>query len=231
MPQNILLPPERETSEGHIPESLAENAPVSAVGTDVAMAGIQPPTQLKAFPVNISGPPKSSNWPPPTGPRLASTTPAQLHQPPTPGIPPDPVPVQDSGSTAADTTNEEDRGIKMPEIPKFELPNPSTSTSSKDKNPFTTLDHTVILFNLVHPSLLSCFRKIKKLLHSSYVMRGEYGDTLKASRKAIHEQEMAEIELTAAKLRREVADSQLEKARFGLLGVDYDGISGLATNE
>lgn len=62
-------------------------------------------------------------------------------------------------------------------------------------------------------------------------MRAEYGETLKATRKAIHEQEMAEIELAAAKMRREVADSQLEKARLGLLGIDFDGISGLVTNE
>lgn len=62
-------------------------------------------------------------------------------------------------------------------------------------------------------------------------MRAEYGETLKATRKAIHEQEMAEIELGAAKMRREVADSQLEKARFGLLGIDFDGVSGLAINE
>lgn len=47
----------------------------------------------------------------------------------------------------------------------------------------------------------------------------------------MHEQEMAEIELAAARMRREVADSQLEKARLGLLGIDYDGVSGLAINE
>lgn len=62
-------------------------------------------------------------------------------------------------------------------------------------------------------------------------MRAEYGETLKATRKATHEQEMAEIELGAAKMRREVADSQLEKARLGLLGIDFDGISGLAVSE
>jgi len=62
-------------------------------------------------------------------------------------------------------------------------------------------------------------------------MRTEYGETLKAARKAMHEQEMAEIELAAARMRREVADSQLEKARLGLLGVEYDGVSGLTINE
>jgi len=62
-------------------------------------------------------------------------------------------------------------------------------------------------------------------------MRAEYGETLKAARKAMHEQEMAEIEMAAARMRREAADSQVEKARFGLLGIDYDGVSGLAVDE
>ena len=62
-------------------------------------------------------------------------------------------------------------------------------------------------------------------------MRTQYDEVLKAARKAIYEQEMSEIELGAARMRREVADSQLEKARPGLLGIDYDGISGLAVNE
>lgn len=62
-------------------------------------------------------------------------------------------------------------------------------------------------------------------------MRADYGEVLKAARKAMHEQEMAEIELTAARMRREVADSQLEKSRVGQLGIDYDGISGLVINE
>lgn len=47
----------------------------------------------------------------------------------------------------------------------------------------------------------------------------------------MHELDMSEIESAGAKMRREVADSQLEKARLGLLGIDYDGVSGLATNE
>jgi len=63
-------------------------------------------------------------------------------------------------------------------------------------------------------------------------MRAEYGEALEAAWKAMHEREMAEIELAAARMRREVADSQLEKARFGLLqGIDYDGVSGLVIYE
>lgn len=62
-------------------------------------------------------------------------------------------------------------------------------------------------------------------------MRVEYDEILKATRRAMYEQEMANIELTAARMRREVASSQLEKARVGLLGIDYDGISGLVLDE
>lgn len=58
-------------------------------------------------------------------------------------------------------------------------------------------------------------------------MRAEYGETLKAARKAIHDGEVSEIELAAARMRREVANSQLEKARLGMLGIDFDGALGL----
>ena len=73
--------------------------------------------------------------------------------------------------------------------------------------------------------------QLDELMRKSYLMRAEYGETLKATRKAIHEQEMSDIELAASRARREVADSQLKKARLGLLGIDYDGVSGLVTNE
>ena len=62
-------------------------------------------------------------------------------------------------------------------------------------------------------------------------MRAEYGETLKAARKAMHERDMSEIESAAARMRREVADVQLEKARLGLLGIGHDGVSGLVINE
>lgn len=48
----------------------------------------------------------------------------------------------------------------------------------------------------------------------------EYNQTAKASKRARHELEMAAIDLRAAELRRKVADSQLEQARAGALGVD-----------
>jgi len=92
-----------------------------------------------------------------------------------------------------------------------------------EKTVNSTQPHVTLLF--------LCFWKIDELLRKSYLMRAEYGETLKAARKAMHELEMSEIESAAARMRREVADSQLEKARLGLLGIDHDGVSGLATNE
>lgn len=41
------------------------------------------------------------------------------------------------------------------------------------------------------------------------------------ARRALHELEIASIDLTAAQNRREMAGAQLEKARAGVLGVDY----------
>ena len=93
------------------------------------------------------------------------------------------------------------------------------------------LDRTVNYIQSHALCFLLHFRKIDELMRKSYRLRAKYGETLKAARKATHEQEMSEIELAAARMRREVTDTQLEKARLGLLGVDYDGISGLAMDE
>jgi len=157
--------------------------------------------------------PKNFNRPPPTGPRLVLTTPGQPHAP-TLGTSSAPVSTQDPNLAVVDPLIEEETEIQLPEIKKFELPNPSGKKDKNDNNPAKNIDNT-----------------IDKLLQKSYTMRAEYGEILKATRKAIYEQEMAEIELVAARMRREVADSQLEKARLGLLGINYDGISGLVINE
>lgn len=51
----------------------------------------------------------------------------------------------------------------------------------------------------------------------------EYAELSKATRRAVHELEIAGVDLNAARLRREVADAQMEKARMGLLGLHYEG--------
>ena len=48
----------------------------------------------------------------------------------------------------------------------------------------------------------------------------EYTTISKLTRRAIHELDMATIDLRAAETRRRIADSQMEKARAGVLGMD-----------
>lgn len=43
----------------------------------------------------------------------------------------------------------------------------------------------------------------------------------KATRRALHELETATLELRAVESRRKVADVHLEKARAGVLGIEY----------
>lgn len=49
----------------------------------------------------------------------------------------------------------------------------------------------------------------------------EHVGVSKASRRALHDLEMASLDLWAAENRRKLADIQLEKARAGVLGIDY----------
>lgn len=213
-----------------------EAAPEFIVDVGVTMADTQHPTQPRAFAASSAVLPavaqhNNFNRPLPTGPRLALTTPGQLHPPHQSPISLAPSPNQDPNLAVVDAPIEEESGIQLPEIKKFELPNPSGKKDKNDNNPVKNIDNTVNHIQSHTPSFLLCFLQIDKLLQKSYTMRAEYDEILKATRKAIYEQEMAEIELSAARMRREVADSQLEKARLGLLGIDYDGISGLIINE
>ena len=49
----------------------------------------------------------------------------------------------------------------------------------------------------------------------------EYANISKATRRALHELEMASFDLRTAENRRKLADMHLEKARMGVLGIDY----------
>jgi len=120
-------------SEVHVPKSSIpiEATPESTVDTDVTMVDVRPPTQPKAFSVSTAVPPtqpKNFNRPPPTGPRLAPTTPGQLHpshQPPTSETPSAPVPTQpDPGPAIADAPIEEEPKITLPRIEELVLPTP-----------------------------------------------------------------------------------------------------------
>lgn len=52
-------------------------------------------------------------------------------------------------------------------------------------------------------------------------LAAEYAAHSKAVKRALHELEMASMELELAERRRAVADAQLEKARIGQLGIEY----------
>lgn len=118
--------------------------PEPTVDTDSTMADVQPPTQPKAFAVNTIAPPtqpRNFNRPPPTGPRLALSTPGQLHppyQPPIPETSPAPVPTQPDPSPAiTDAPVEEEPKIKLPE---FSLPIPQRKEKGS-KNLDKTVNH------------------------------------------------------------------------------------------
>jgi hypothetical protein len=48
----------------------------------------------------------------------------------------------------------------------------------------------------------------------------DYVQVAKATRRALHELDIATIDLRAAENRRKLADSQVEKARAGVLGIN-----------
>lgn len=52
-------------------------------------------------------------------------------------------------------------------------------------------------------------------------LTSEHTHIAKAARRALHELEMASLDLRAAESRRKLADSHMEKARLGVLGIDY----------
>ncbi|KAG6854936.1 hypothetical protein C0991_009759 [Blastosporella zonata] len=52
-------------------------------------------------------------------------------------------------------------------------------------------------------------------------LASEYTNLAKETRRALHELDMATIDLRAAELRRKVADNQYEQARSGALGIDF----------
>lgn len=49
----------------------------------------------------------------------------------------------------------------------------------------------------------------------------EHAQLARATRRAIHELDIATIDLHAAEQRRQIADTQLEHAKAGQLGIDY----------
>ncbi|KAG6917800.1 hypothetical protein DXG01_001072 [Tephrocybe rancida] len=72
------------------------------------------------------------------------------------------------------------------------------------------------------PSLTPDLDKEMGLLQTHRArLASEYVNLAKETRRALHELDTATIDLRSAELRRKVADNQHEKARNGLLGIDY----------
>lgn len=52
----------------------------------------------------------------------------------------------------------------------------------------------------------------------------EYKGMLLQKQRTMHELQLANLDLRAAQMRRMIAEEQLEKAKVGELGVEYNGI-------
>lgn len=71
------------------------------------------------------------------------------------------------------------------------------------------------------PAKSSVDTEIQRLKAHRASGKAEYKALAKATRRALHELEMATIDLRAAETRRIIVQAQAEKAKLGLLGVDY----------
>ncbi|KAI0646932.1 hypothetical protein C8Q79DRAFT_1009089 [Trametes meyenii] len=63
--------------------------------------------------------------------------------------------------------------------------------------------------------------ELSRILAHRKAADAEYLQIVLAKRRAMHEYEMSTIDLKMAERRRELADAQLEKARLGILGIDF----------
>ena len=59
----------------------------------------------------------------------------------------------------------------------------------------------------------------------------EYKAMLLQKQRTSHDLQLAELDLRAAQMRRMIAEDQLERARMGELGVEYNGIPATLPTE
>ncbi|KAF7789528.1 hypothetical protein EIP86_000474 [Pleurotus ostreatoroseus] len=64
-------------------------------------------------------------------------------------------------------------------------------------------------------------RELAQIIARKERVTAEYHEIARETRRAVHEYEMACIDLRAAESKRKVANGQLELARSGLLGIEY----------
>ncbi|GLB35118.1 hypothetical protein LshimejAT787_0206830 [Lyophyllum shimeji] len=157
--------------------------------------------------------PPSASRSPPRGPRnysrgnVTPTGPASSLPPgprgqrrtyPGPTAPPAPSISQDRPPAATEE--------KTPSVPELEIKVPMPYIPPRKLPPSLTLELDA---------------EIARLQAHRAHLASEYAQLAAGKRRALHELEMSTIDLRAAELRRKVADIQYQKARNGVLGVDY----------
>ncbi|OBZ75726.1 hypothetical protein A0H81_04436 [Grifola frondosa] len=152
-------------------------------------------------------PPKWRSRSPPTAPRHHLRSPPSVSSPKithhTSSLPPKPDWSRHSGAGYVSTPKAEpttlshatpEPHIQLPAIPLYK-PKPNASAEFE--------------------------AEIARLRAHRAHITSEYATIAKATRRALHELDMASIDLKMAERRRAIADAQVEKARAGALGVDY----------
>ncbi|KAG6874289.1 hypothetical protein C0995_001514 [Termitomyces sp. Mi166 len=131
----------------------------------------------------------------------------QTQSPITPSLP---APMEDIQPTTAQTP--EVVKVPLPSVPIKQLP---SSLTEKLDNEASHFSHNVT--RAFDQSAIQISRLQSQRTH----LATDYMNLAKEIRRALHELDTARIDLHAAELRRKVADAQHEKARNGILGIDY----------
>ncbi|KAF5358022.1 hypothetical protein D9756_001709 [Leucocoprinus leucothites] len=150
---------------------------------------------------------------PPKGPRnQGSSTPSMVATPvPPPAPAPASMPVYPTGPRA-------DRRLKEQTDPSDPL-----QSSKYTQIPPLAPERWLRVREFQHPdtSLIKMEAEIRHKRASRMALNRELDNLRDHSRRALHEVEMANIDLRAAEGRRKVVDVQLERAKQGTLGIDY----------
>jgi hypothetical protein len=105
-------------------------------------------------------------------------------------------------------------------LPKFPDVQPRQSITPRidEEASLPLLNHTLIFVALL--IIIQKTQLARLQAHRAHLC-SEYTHIAKATRRALHELELATIDLRAAEMRRRVADAQLEMAKTGTLGIDH----------
>lgn len=197
--------------EDHLPPS----ATATKIEADPDTKMNNPTPNIPTGPRNAGGPPRE----PPRGPR------GYAQQPPPPTGPASrPTPTQPrnavaqstaSGSTPARTEvalspKTEPEAI-LPVIPPYRIKTTLQPEQDSEVRP------SLLLISLWYSPL----PQIARLRAQRANLTSEYANVSKATRRALHELEMASFDLRTAEKRRKLADTHLDMARMGVLGIDY----------